>query len=172
MLVPGTALTRDPGKSGQCRFVTACKDHSTCRLQSLSPDFPVQPTSITSAHQMGSGHRAGISIFTSREQGLWALGLTNRLCRPDRVFKRRLGSHEVWPSAKAQFGANYVLARVNGVDEARLAEERDLIARYTPPLNTHYQPTPLNGLCAPPAPEAGISGLGPLAHRGTREAGS
>jgi hypothetical protein len=57
-------------------------------------------------------------------------------------YKNRLRDHEVWPSAVA-LGATHVLAHVNANALARLAEERDLIRRWNPPLNQQHRTRPL-----------------------------
>ena len=53
----------------------------------------------------------------------------------------RLGNHEVWPSA-VRLGATHVMTHTTPAGEqARLAEERDLIARWNPVLNVQHRTT-------------------------------
>ncbi len=51
----------------------------------------------------------------------------------------RLSQHEQWEPAKRQ-GATHVFAHTStGTEQSRLAEERDLIQRWNPPLNVHHK---------------------------------
>ncbi|MBA2125069.1 hypothetical protein DLM45_02360 [Hyphomicrobium methylovorum] len=53
----------------------------------------------------------------------------------------RMPTHEVWSQA-IRLGATHALAHsTQGGEQARRAEESDLIARWNPPLNTHYRTT-------------------------------
>jgi hypothetical protein len=64
-------------------------------------------------------------------QGFWVLsylGIADS-------YSNRMCSHERWLDAR-MLGATHVLAHVNKDVKAREAEERDLIAKYNPPLNT------------------------------------
>lgn len=55
-------------------------------------------------------------------------------------FKVRLPNHERLAEA-VRAGATHVLTRVNIVSQARQYEERDLIARWNPRLNTQHRTT-------------------------------
>lgn len=73
----------------------------------------------------------GNYIFAALAQGRW------RACYIGQTesFKNRLPNHESWACA-AQNGATHVHARVNrGGEQARKAEEADLIASNQPPCN-------------------------------------
>lgn len=59
-------------------------------------------------------------------------------------LKTRLTGHERWQSA-IRLGASHVLAHVNLNAVARLAEERDLIRAYNPPLNVQERTAPAAG---------------------------
>lgn len=53
----------------------------------------------------------------------------------------RLPNHERWNDA-LRAGATLVVAHsTQGGEAARLAEERDLIAKWNPPLNVHHRTT-------------------------------
>ncbi|MDE2334714.1 MAG: hypothetical protein KGK10_09275 [Rhodospirillales bacterium] len=70
-------------------------------------------------------------------------------------FKSRFSNHEAWAPAVQHYNANAVLARVNPNGEAaRKAEEKDLIARYNPPLNTQHRTAPPGQPQLPPRPSA------------------
>lgn len=65
-------------------------------------------------------------------------------------FKTRMPSHEVLAEAIRKWGVTHILARTNRIEVSRLAEERDLIASYSPPLNTQHVPqVRLADLCSP-----------------------
>ena len=54
-------------------------------------------------------------------------------------LRDRLPNHERWNEA-ARLGATHVMAHTTPAGEtARLAEERDLIQQWNPPLNTHHR---------------------------------
>jgi hypothetical protein len=53
-------------------------------------------------------------------------------------LRARVMNHEVWAAA-AKAGASRVMAHLQGNEAARIAEERDLIARWNPSLNTHHR---------------------------------
>lgn len=54
-------------------------------------------------------------------------------------LRQRLPNHEVWPAAK-RLGATHVAGHTTPAGEkARLDEERDLIARWNPALNTQHR---------------------------------
>jgi hypothetical protein len=50
----------------------------------------------------------------------------------------RLNGHERWPEAY-RLGATHLMAQVQVDQAARERAERDLIAHYNPPLNTHHR---------------------------------
>jgi hypothetical protein len=55
--------------------------------------------------------------------------------------KERLPNHERWNDA-VKAGMTMVVAHsTQGGETVRLAEERDLIAKYNPPLNVHHRTT-------------------------------
>jgi hypothetical protein len=57
-------------------------------------------------------------------------------------LRSRLPSHERWEEAK-RAGATHAMGHTSqGGEQARLDEERDLIGRWDPSLNTHHRPTP------------------------------
>jgi hypothetical protein len=79
----------------------------------------------------------GNYIFVKLANGLWYplyMGIADNL-------SARLSNHEVTPQASA-LGATHVLAHVNRDRQRREFEERDLIARWNPPLNTHHRTGP------------------------------
>lgn len=54
-------------------------------------------------------------------------------------LSKRLPSHERWGEA-ARSGASFIMAHTTPAGEgARLAEERDLIEKWDPLLNTHFR---------------------------------
>ena len=56
-------------------------------------------------------------------------------------LRHRMPNHEVWEKA-VSLGATHAMAHATQAgDEARLAEERDLIANYNPALNTQHRTT-------------------------------
>ena len=56
-------------------------------------------------------------------------------------LKARIPTHERWADAR-RAGATHVMAHTKPAGEqARLDEERDLIAYWSPQLNTHHRPT-------------------------------
>lgn len=56
-------------------------------------------------------------------------------------LRDRLPNHEVWPAAVKR-GATHVLAHTTqGGEKVRLDEERDLIQRWNPALNTQHRTT-------------------------------
>jgi hypothetical protein len=57
-------------------------------------------------------------------------------------LKARIPTHERWADAR-RAGATHVMAHTTPAGEqARLDEERDLIAYWGPQLNTHHRQTP------------------------------
>jgi hypothetical protein len=57
-------------------------------------------------------------------------------------LRARLSTHDRWAEAR-QAGATHAMAHTSpGGETARLDEERDLIERWNPSLNTHHKPTP------------------------------
>lgn len=70
-------------------------------------------------------------------------------------FRRRMANHERWNEV-ARLGANVVLAVMQSNAIYRAAYERDLIARYNPPLNEHHRSD---------AQQFGLLGLGALSRR-------
>lgn len=79
---------------------------------------------------------AGNYAFSYRNaQGLWVILYVGQADD----FASRMPNHERWAEA-TRHGATHVLARSNaGGEAARLAEERDLIHAYDPPMNVHHQ---------------------------------
>lgn len=56
-------------------------------------------------------------------------------------LKDRLRNHERWPEAM-RAGATVIVTHTTPAGaSARLAEERDLIAKWNPPLNVHHRTT-------------------------------
>jgi hypothetical protein len=54
-------------------------------------------------------------------------------------LKARVPGHERWDEA-IKLGATHIMAHTTPAgEEARLAEERDLIQYWNPPLNTHHR---------------------------------
>ena len=54
-------------------------------------------------------------------------------------LRDRLPTHDQWAAAK-RLGATHVMGHTTPAGEtARMAEERDLIARWNPPLNVHHR---------------------------------
>lgn len=54
-------------------------------------------------------------------------------------LKTRLSGHERWPEA-VRLGATHVMSHTTPAGEkARLAEERDLIQRWDPPMNKQHR---------------------------------
>lgn len=60
-------------------------------------------------------------------------------------LRSRLSSHERMLDA-IRLGANVIAAHINENNNARCAEEADLIARYNPPMNVQHRTLPLSGL--------------------------
>jgi len=76
----------------------------------------------------------GIYIFTGLKDNTWHpyyVGIADSL-------KVRLATHERWSEA-VQLGATHVHARVASLAATREAIEKELIAQYQPPLNTHHR---------------------------------
>jgi hypothetical protein len=53
-------------------------------------------------------------------------------------FKNRLPNHERWAEARRS-GATHIHARVESQEATRLRIEKELIAAFQPPLNTHHK---------------------------------
>ena len=85
----------------------------------------------------GIKDQAGNYMFvrqTNREKNEWApvyIGIADDL-------RQRLPNHEVLEAAKA-VGATHAMTHTQADRVAREAEERDLIGRWNPQLNTHHR---------------------------------
>lgn len=92
---------------------------------------------LTNPTSEGIKGEAGNYMFVKRVQTGWVpayIGQADNL-------KTRIPAHERWLDAKAQ-GATHVMAHtVSTGERVRLDEERDLIARWDPPCNTHHTPS-------------------------------
>lgn len=56
-------------------------------------------------------------------------------------LRNRLSNHERWSDA-VRAGATVIVAHATqGAESVRLSEERDLIAKWNPPLNVHHRTT-------------------------------
>lgn len=92
---------------------------------------------VTDTTGAGLSREGGNYMFVRNTSGnLWLpvyIGIAADL--RDRVMK-----HEMWaPAAKA--GATRVMAHLQPDVKKREAEEKDLIARWNPSLNTHHRTT-------------------------------
>lgn len=56
-------------------------------------------------------------------------------------LRDRLRNHERWPDALRAGATVIVMHTTRAGAAARLAEERDLIAKWNPPLNVHHRTT-------------------------------
>lgn len=77
---------------------------------------------------------AGNYMFLRAKDGFWQpiyIGIADNLAD-------RLSNHEVWPEA-VKMGCTAVYAHLSSQQAVRQKEEKDLIARWNPPLNTHHR---------------------------------
>jgi len=99
--------------------------------------------------QSGKTYRYWSAAFTDtfKDEGgnyMYVKQLTNGNYLPVYIgvadsLKNRLGSHDRFDEAK-RAGATFVMAHTTPAGEqARLAEEKDLIQRWSPVLNTHHR---------------------------------
>ncbi|MGN6516722.1 MAG: hypothetical protein ACTHLR_12890 [Rhizomicrobium sp.] len=62
-------------------------------------------------------------------------------------FKSRMSSHERWDEGRRRYAVTAIVAMRSNNDVSRFEIERDLIAAYNPPMNTHHR-TASAGLAA------------------------